>query len=145
MLETLSEIFRLNTIEINDSGQRIALHSNTSKKQGEFLQDVFDLVKPDSSLEVGFAYGISTLFILKKHYQNNSVDQCHIVIEPDDYWGPAAVHNIEKEGLLKYLQIKKGYSDKVLASLFLQDHRIQYAYVDTTKRFDIVMHDFYFI
>lgn len=145
MLETLSEIFRLNTIEINDEGQRIPLHSNTSKKQGEFLQEMFDLVKPNRSLEVGFAYGISTLFILEKHCQNNSADQCHIVIEPDDYWGPAAVHNIKKEGLLKYLEIKKGYSDKVLASLFLQNYRIQYAYVDTTKRFDIVMQDFYLI
>lgn len=145
MLQTLSEIFELNTIEVDDSGQRIALHSHTSKRQGEFLQAMFDLVKPKKSLEVGFAYGISTLFILEKHRQNNSNDQCHIVIEPDDYWGSAAVHNIGKEGLTKYLEIKKDYSDRILTALFLQNHRIQFSYIDTTKRFDIVMQDFYFI
>ncbi|GEO07618.1 class I SAM-dependent methyltransferase [Segetibacter aerophilus] len=145
MLQTLSEIFKLKTIEIDESGERIPLHSHTSKEQGEFLQDMFDLINPNTSLEVGFAYGISTLFILEKHRQNNSSERCHIVIEPDSYWGAAAVHNIQKEGLIKYLEIKKDFSDRILTSLYLQNHRIQFAYIDTTKRFDIVMQDFYFI
>jgi len=47
--------------------------------------------------------------------------------------------------LTKYLQIRKDWSDKVLPQLFYENYRIQYAYIDTTKQFDVVMQDFYFI
>jgi len=67
MLKTLEEIFEQKTIETDDIEKRIELHSNTSKEQGLFLQKIFGLVKPKKSLEVGLAYGISTLFILEKH------------------------------------------------------------------------------
>ncbi len=145
MLKVLVEIFEKGTIESNNSGERIPLHSNTTKDQGLFLQQVFDLVKPQKTLEVGFAYGISTLFILEKHKEINSLDKAHIVIEPDEYWGTAALHNIEKEGLTKYLKIESDFSDMVLTKLYHEKYTIQYAYIDTTKIFDVVLQDFYFI
>ena len=145
MLRSLEDIFETNSIEIDCSGERISLHSHTSKEQGIFLQDIFDVVKPKRTVEVGFAYGISAMFILEKHRQMGASEGAHIVIEPDSYWGTAALHNIEKEGLGKYLQIRKDYSDKILTQLFHENYRIQYAYVDTTKQFDVVMQDFYFI
>lgn len=145
MLKLLDVIFETKTIEINKSGERIPLHSNTSKEQGIFLQAIFDIVKPSRSIEIGFAYGISAMFILEKHREIESVNGAHLVIEPDSYWGNAAVHNIKKEGLLNYLQIRKGYSDKILTQLFHENYRIQYAYIDTTKQFDVVLQDFYFI
>jgi predicted O-methyltransferase YrrM len=145
MLKSLETIFETGSIEINGQGDRIPLHSNTSKEQGLFLQRIFDKVKPAKSLEVGFAYGISSLFILEKHRENASAVKAHLVIEPDSYWGTAAVYNIEKEGLSSYLQIHKDYSDKILTKLFHENYRIQYAYIDTTKQFDVIMQDFYFI
>lgn len=145
MLKSLEQIFETSTIEVNDGGERVPVHSNTSREQGVFLQKIFDFIKPEKSLEIGFAFGISTLFILEKHREINSVNGAHLVIEPDKSWGNAAVHNIEKEGLSRYLDIRNDYSDKVLSQLFLDNHRIQYAYVDTSKKFDVVMHDFYLI
>lgn len=145
MLKSLETIYETQTIETNNSGTRIPLHSETSKEQGIFLQRIFDIVKPAKSLEVGFAYGISAMFILEKHRENGSEEKAHLVIEPDSYWGTAAIHNIEKEGLKKYLQIRNDYSDKILTQLFHENYRIQYAYIDTTKQFDTVLQDFYFI
>lgn len=145
MLKSLEEIFETKSIQINSEADRIPLHSHTSKEQGIFLQKMFDIAKPTQSLEVGFAYGISAMFILEKHKELSSKIGAHIVIEPDSYWGTAAIYNIEKEGLLKYLQIREGYSDKILTQLFHENFRIQYAYIDTTKQFDVVMQDFYFI
>ncbi|MEO6731322.1 MAG: class I SAM-dependent methyltransferase [Ferruginibacter sp.] len=145
MLHSLEKIFETQTIEVSHTGERIPLHSNTSKEQGLFLQSVFDIIKPSTSLEVGFAYGISTLFILEKHREAESSNGAHLVIEPDSYWGNAAIHNIEIEGLSAYLQIRHGYSDKILTELFHANYRVQYAYIDTTKQFDVVFMDFYFI
>lgn len=81
MLQTLNQIFQTQLIE-DPNGQLIKIHSNTSEKQGLFLQEVFDLVKPVKSLEVGLAYGISALFILEKHKEYNSAPRSHIIIEP---------------------------------------------------------------
>ena len=145
MLTSLEEIFKTNSIEINAKGDRIYLHSNTSKEQGLFLQEMFDIVKPQKSLEVGFAYGISTLFILEKHREINAASTVHIAMDPDEYWGTAAMHNIKKEGLEDYLDIRRDFSDNVLTQLFHEKYRFQFAYIDTTKQFDVVMQDFYFI
>lgn len=143
MNKVLAEIFQLNSIEDED-GTRIDLHSNTSKEQGEFLQTMFDLIKPKKTLEVGLAYGLSTLFILEKLHENNSEDMSHLVIEPFP-WGNTALHNIKKAGLDRYIDIRNDLSDKVIPSLYLGNHKIQYAYIDTTKLFDTVLQDFYFI
>ncbi len=145
MLQSLQKIFETNLIEVNSNGETIPLHSNTSLEQGYFLQEMFDLAKPKQSLEVGFAYGISSLFILEKHKELQSKHGAHIVIEPDNNWGGAAEFNIEKEGLSQYIEIQRDFSDKVLANLFVKNIRIQYAYIDTTKLFDVIMQDFYMI
>jgi predicted O-methyltransferase YrrM len=144
MLNTLIEILETGTIEINSTGERVTLHSHTPKGQGLFLQQMYDLVKPSKSLEVGLAYGISTLFILEKCRQYNSAEKCHVIIEPFP-WGNTALYNITKEGLEKYIDIRNELSDKVIPSMYLNNDRIQFAYVDTTKVFDTVLQDFYFI
>jgi predicted O-methyltransferase YrrM len=147
VLNTLRGIFEKNNIQINEEGDTIPLHSNTSLKQGLFLQEIFAIVQPTVSLEIGFAYGISALFILEMHSKSKIKDpnRKHLAIEPDDYWGGAAMYNIRKEGLEDFLDLRRYYSDQILPKLFFEGIRIQYAYVDTTKRFDIVLHDFYFI
>lgn len=72
MLKSLENIIETGSIEINNEGERIPLHSHTSKDQCLFLQEMFDLVKPKRSVEVGFAYGISAMSILEMHRQNGS-------------------------------------------------------------------------
>lgn len=143
MLKILEEIYALNSIE-DSNGERRPLHSHTFKDQGLFIQEMFDLAKVKQSLEVGLAYGISTLWILEKHRQKQSAPKSHIVIEPFP-WGNTALHNIKKEGLENFIEIKNELSDKVLTQLYLDKKNIQFAYVDTTKVFDVVLQDFYFI
>lgn len=146
MLPSLHEMFLTNQIEVDSSGKKIPIHSHTPQGQGLFLQKIFDLIKPEVTLEVGLAYGISALFILEMHKNcESSLNRKHIVIEPDDYWGYAAMHNIEKEGLSQFVSIHRAYSDQILPRLYHDGQRIQYAYIDTTKRFEVVFQDFYFI
>ena len=143
MLKTVKEIFETNII-VDDKGERIRVHSHTPLEQGLFLQKIFDVINPKKSLEVGLAYGISTLFILEKHRDIKSSDRAHIVIEPFP-WGQTAIYNIQKEGLMNYVDIRNDLSDVIIPTLYLAKERIQFAYVDTTKLFDVVMQDFYFI
>ncbi len=144
MTETLKQIFEANSIEVDDSGERHPLHSNTSLGQCLFIEEMFDAVKPQKTLEIGLAMGLSAISILEKHKENGGTEKCHIVSEPHS-WKGIAEHNIEKLGLMKYCDIRYLKSDRVVTDLFLSNERIQLAYIDTTKVVDIVMQDFYFI
>src|SRR5665213_1240447 len=46
----------------DERGADFPLLANMSEAEGGLIDQVIRLVKPDTSLEVGFAYGISTLF-----------------------------------------------------------------------------------
>lgn len=144
MLKLLEEILETRTMETNSAGDTVTINSDTPKEQGLFLQKIYDQIKPKKSLEVGLAFGISTLFILEKCGEYDGEDKSHVVVEPFS-WGNAAVYNIEKAGLSKYLDIRRDLSDKVITEMYLKNERIQFAYVDTTKVFDTVLQDFYFI
>jgi|SRR5690242_3398888 len=144
MLDSLEEIFRLGTMATGIEGERVLLNSHTPMEQGLFIQKIYDTIKPERSLEIGFAMGISTMFILEKCREYKRNNKCHIVIEPYS-WGPAAMFNITKEGLDKYVDLRNELSDRILPQMYLDNERIQMAYVDTTKVFDTVLQDFYFI
>lgn len=143
MLNTLKMAFETLKME-GPNNEIIDVHSHTSKEQGLFLQEIIDFVKPSQSLEIGLAYGISTLFILEKHHELNNAPKSHIVIEPFP-WGGVAEHNIKKENLFDLVDIRYQKSHDVLPKLYYENHRIQFAYIDTTKLFDIVMQDCYFV
>jgi predicted O-methyltransferase YrrM len=143
MLITLEKAFKDKKIE-TPSGDFVHLHSHTAKEQGLFLQKIIDIIRPIKSLEIGLAYGISTLFILEKHRELNNPAGSHVVIEPYP-WGGVAEHNISKEELKNLIDIKYEKSDEVLPKLYYEGLKVQFAYIDTTKVFDTVLHDFYFI
>lgn len=144
MLETLKKAFETSHIRSSSGNTFVKLHSNTSKEQGLFLQELFDIVIPKKSLEVGLAYGISALFILEKHKEYKSSPKSHIVIEPFS-WDGVAEYNIEKEQLTDLVEYIYRKSIDVLPGLYMRGERIQFAYVDTTKVFDTVLLDFHFI
>ena len=47
----------------SDDGQRFPLHSGIDIDEGIFLQHIIGVLKPKICLEIGFACGVSTLFI----------------------------------------------------------------------------------
>ncbi len=143
MLPLLQKIFSSGQIE-NPKGEFVKLHSHTPLEQGLFLQEIFDQVKPFASLEVGMAYGISSLFILEKHKEHKNPPKSHLIIEPFP-WDGVAEHNFKNAGLFEFSDIRYLKSHDVLPKLYYENHRIQFAYVDTLKVFDTVLQDFYFI
>ncbi len=142
MLRTLEEAFETGQLEAPD-GTHVAFHSHTSREQGFFLQEMFQIANPTTSVEVGLAFGISTLFILESHRKKRNAARCHVAIEPfPDSWGGVAEHNAQKERLEDLLRVLHSRSEDALQSLVQEGFRCQFAYVDTEKKFDVVLNDF---
>lgn len=121
------------------------MHSNTTVEQCEFLQELIKEVRPDASLEVGLAYGISTIAILEA-LDSSGKPFRHSVIDPfQAEWKDIGLLNIERAGFKDRVTFYRKFSDQILPELYAHQQKIQFAYLDTTKVFDVLMTDVYFI
>jgi predicted O-methyltransferase YrrM len=143
MNEILDEIFKTKTVKdgINEIHK---LHSNISEAQGYFLQGILKEIKPKATLEIGLAYGISSLFLLEILKEQGNKNKSHIIFDPfaELYWENIGLENIRRSGYENLIDFRYLPSDEGLIQLINEKKRIQFAYVDSTKIFDILFLDF---
>jgi predicted O-methyltransferase YrrM len=144
MHQILRDIFETKQVRGKD-GSILPLHSNTTSEQCAFLQELIDETRPESSLEVGLAYGISTIAILEALGKTGKTFQ-HKVIDPfQQDWKDIGLLNIERAGFREQVTFYRKFSDQVLPELYAQGLKVQFAYIDSTKVFDVLMTDVYYI
>src|SRR5579862_4074608 len=78
MNPVLAEILRSHQVQ-DSTGARRPLRFHMNAAEGEVIDRVIRSVKPDTSLEIGFAYGISTLFACDALERNKKPCR-HIVV-----------------------------------------------------------------
>ena len=89
MLDITRDIIASQMVE-DLAGNKYPLHSATDAMQGEFLQKLIEQVDASTCLEIGLAYGISSLFICESLAKQESPR--FISIDPfQSDWHPAQV------------------------------------------------------
>ena len=136
----------LQTNLVNDGNTQLPLHSNMSREEGVLIAQVFKTVKPDVSLEIGFAYGVSTLFVCDALAANGKA-ATHIVIDPaqHSHWSGIGLKNIARAGYEHFIDFHEERSEIALPSLMACGTRIQAAIIDGNHTFDHVLIDFFYI
>lgn len=129
---------------INSSGQEIVVNSATSSEQCEFLKQIIRQNQFNRSLEIGFAYGISTLAITEEVNKNGGR---HSVIDKFQCseWGGNGLDLLKQADLSSKLDFFEEYSYIVLPELLAKGKKIDFAYIDSTKVFDWLLVDFFLI
>ena len=81
----------------NSKNQIIDIHSETNRGQCEYLQNIIKKNNFKSSIEIGFAYGISTLAITEEIVNNGGQ---HLVIDKfqNTGWGGNGIDLINQAG-----------------------------------------------
>jgi len=131
-------------IVYDDSGNSYKLHSHTRKEQGLAIQDLIRKIKPRKTLEVGLAYGISTLFICEALKESGGVK--HIVMDPyQKDWHNIGLKHIKEFGYEKWVDFKEDLSDRVLSDLYLKKESVDFAYMDSSKVFDVELFNVYLL
>jgi predicted O-methyltransferase YrrM len=96
------------------------------------------------TLEVGFAYGFSTIWILDAVLC--AADGRHVAIDPyeTDRWGGVGIAQVAALGAGSRFDWIREHSAIALAALAVQGRRFDFAFINGGHRFDDVLVDFYF-
>lgn len=118
-----------------------------SRQQGEAMADAHRELRPDLSIEVGLAYGFSTLWLLDAMAAGGYGR--HIAIDPMQvsHWHGIGLRAVRSSGLAGRWPFRRfrwieERSDFALTSLARQGRRAQYAYIDGSHLFDYALSDF---
>jgi predicted O-methyltransferase YrrM len=115
-----------------------------SIEQGHLLAGLHAAIKPKLSVEIGLAYGFSTLFILDAAFQTNAACR-HIAIDPyqDAMWhgiGRQAVKEVNFDSKFEFIQET---SVTALTEMHKQGTKADYIYIDGAHTFDYALVDFF--
>ena len=145
MNSVLEQIYRTKHVEDAEGNAIDPFPVATPYNVGVTLKTVIQKYDLEHTLEIGMAYGLSTLFICQAHCDRGR--GAHISIDPKQSktWKSIGINNIKKSGLEKYWRLLEMPSDRALPNLVLEGHRLDFAFIDGMHLFDYVLLDFFYI
>lgn len=140
LLENLFETGQFTTTK----NEPVKIHSETSAGQCSFLQKIIEENHFKRSIEIGFAYGVSALAITESVVKNGG---SHTVIDiyENTQWNGVGLDLIEQAGYSKDIEFIEQYCYTALPKLLEQGRNFDFAYIDSTKQFDWLLVDFFFL
>lgn len=142
MNAVLERMLHTGTVEGID-GTAVPLKSNITPDMGAFVQRIVYDLQPDSSIEVGCAYGVSSLFICEAL----PAAARHTIIDPfqQEIWGDLGWENLKRAGFSDRVTLFREMSYRRLPALESSGARYQFALIDGQHTFDYVLVDFFYI
>jgi len=148
MNEVLSEILRTQSVVPVAGEGSIPLHSSVSQDEGVFLQEIIRSLHPKVSLDVGLAYGVSSLFICEAMREHSPIAK-HIVIDPlqnhPRVFNGIGLKNLERAGYLDFVEFHELTSQVALPQLSEKGTRLDFAFIDGWHTFDHTLVDYFYI
>ena len=115
--------------------------------RGKFLGDLLRQLKPASTVEVGMAWGLSTLHMLEAMVENGGVRQPHVIMDPfqqQDFHN-AALRVLREAGADRFIEYHSERSEIFLPKLVEQGRQFDFAFIDGDHRFDAAFVDVFFV
>ncbi len=143
MNEILETVFKTKTF-LTKNNEMVAIHSETGKEQCAFLQKIISENNFSKSIEIGFAYGVSSLAIAEEVTKNNGR---HTIIDKFEItgWKGAGIDLLTQAGYSKSFDFYEEYCYVVLPKLISEGKKFDFAYIDSTKQLDWLLVDFFFL
>ena len=120
--------------------------SHVDRDTGDLLQRAVRDVQPALSLEIGLAYGVSTLFICDA-IRSLPRPGRHIVLDPYQHgkWRGIGLRNLEEAGFAPLVEFHAEPSELVLPRLVAEGRRLDLVFIDGLHRFDQAFVEFYYV
>ena len=143
MLPVLAEIWRTKKVYADDGTAFDLENYGIDEDEGRAIYDLIRDKRISASLEVGCAYGISSLFIcdaLSAHQSRH-----HTIIDPSQstVWHSIGISNLRRAGFDFFSLIEKP-SEIALPELLANDKKFQFILIDGWHTFDHTLLDFFY-
>lgn len=128
------------------TGEEIEATSYIDEACGALLQRIIKTIRPRVGVEVGLAFGISTLYILEAMRDGSGEKLIGMdPVQSDHYWRGGGLQNIRRAGFKHLYEFHEDTSQQVLPRLVGQGQRIEFAFIDGWHTFDHTLIDFFYI
>lgn len=129
----------------DESGNEYRLHSGVDRFEGELLHMVISSDEAvQKTLEIGCAYGLSSLHICSALSTRNSAR--HVIIDPyqRQYWHGVGIHNLQRAGF-SFFELIEEPSEFILPVLAKSEAgTYDLVFIDGVHTFDHVLLDLFY-
>jgi predicted O-methyltransferase YrrM len=141
----LREIYETGRVTTRDGVDRAATENGMPKDEGEMLYKIVCKERPRTTLEVGMAFGLSTMFICQALFENEG--RRHIVMDPnqEQAYDSIGLLNITRSGFDELVEFHQESSHRVLPRLESAGTVLDFAFVDGVHLFDFTLVEFFYI
>jgi predicted O-methyltransferase YrrM len=141
----LERLYRENEVVFRDGRRRPLSPPAIAPARGDYLFRLIRERRPSVTLEVGFAFGVSTLFIAEALRQNGHGR--HIVIDPLEHtkFDGLGLRHLDEAGLTQLVDFREEPAELCLPRLVADGVRVDLAFDDSGHLFDHVVTEFVFL
>lgn len=145
MNSVLEEIYRTETVADDEGNTREAFPASIQYSDGQALYDVTTKTKANRTLEIGMAFGVSTLFICQAHKDKGSGH--HTAIDPwqKRWFNNIGLRNVRNAQLDEDFRFYEAPSFEALAELGKNGERFDFVFIDGNHRFEYTLVDFFLV
>lgn len=129
----------------NAAGEtRSAFPTATRQDDADLLARLVAKERPKRSLEIGMAFGLSTVSIADALPRGSAP---HLVIDPfqSEGWGGIGLHTVDRAGLSDRVEFMEEASQVALPRAMEEGRRFDFVFHDGSHLFDGLLTDLYFI
>jgi len=114
--------------------------------RGAYLANIVREVRPSRTVEIGLAWGLSTLFILRALLENGH-DAPHVVMDPFQWYGyhDAALRMLRDSGLERMVEFYPEASVYLLSRLADEGRQFDFAFIDGDHSYEAAFCDFWLL
>lgn len=141
----LVRLYRAGEVVHRDGRRRPLSPPAIPPERGEYLFRLVRDRRPALTLEIGFAYGVSTLFIAEALRENGHGR--HIAIDPleRERFDGLGLRHLEEAGLAGWVDFREEPAELCLPRLVAEGVRVDLAFDDSGHLFDHVVTEFVFL
>ncbi len=141
----LDDIYREKKVYDADGEPRDAFPAAIFHEDGMALYRTARDAKHTKTLEIGMAYGTSTLFLCQALEENGGGR--HVVIDPyqSAWWEDIGRLNVQRAGYEEYVEFHEERSFLVLPRLLADGRKLDLAFIDGNHRFEHAFLDFFYV
>ncbi|MBW4634659.1 MAG: class I SAM-dependent methyltransferase [Iphinoe sp. HA4291-MV1] len=145
MNQLLEEIYSTKSVKDMEGNSINPFPTATPYDIGIVLKNFIQKYNLERTLEVGMAYGLSTLFICQAHQDKGT--GIHTAIDPmqNSMWKSIGLLNVKKANLADNLRFFESCSHEVLPQLLAKREKLDFAFIDGSHHFDYTLVDFFYI